>query len=129
MPRAAAIALGIGFLMRTAMYVQQFTAGNYQEMRWLHWGNIVFAGVLLGVTCILGRTVSLVALHRHHVASPARGEEKAQRGNDGRQAIDHDPPDPFTVELRCQHRVLACVAKLNAERGASDTIHDGDAVE
>jgi len=53
-PRAAAIALGIGFLMRSAMYVQQFTAGSYQEMRWLHWGNVVFAGVLLGVTCIWG---------------------------------------------------------------------------
>ena len=53
-PRAAAVALGIGFLMRSAMYVQQFTAGTYQEMRWLHVGNVVFAGVLLGATCIWG---------------------------------------------------------------------------
>ena len=53
-PRAAAVALGIGFLMRTAMYIQQFTAATYQEMRWLHLGNVVFAGVLLAVTCIWG---------------------------------------------------------------------------
>jgi hypothetical protein len=54
LPRAAGISLGIGFLMRAAMYVQQFTAGSYLEMRWLHWGNVVFAGVLLGATCVWG---------------------------------------------------------------------------
>jgi hypothetical protein len=55
-PRASAVMMGVGFLMRTAMYIQQFTAGDYQEMQWLHWGNVVFAGVLLGVTCIWGDT-------------------------------------------------------------------------
>lgn len=53
-PRAAGIGLGVGFLMRASMYVQQFTAVSYLEMRWLHWGNVVFAGVLLGATCVWG---------------------------------------------------------------------------
>jgi hypothetical protein len=56
-PRASGILLGVGFLMRTAMYVQQFTANmadQYVQMRWLHWGNVVFAAVLLGVTCVWG---------------------------------------------------------------------------
>jgi hypothetical protein len=53
-PRASGILMGVGFLMRAAMYVQQFTATHYQEMRWLHWGNVVFAAVLLGVTCVWG---------------------------------------------------------------------------
>ena len=52
--RASGVALGVGFLMRAAMYVQQFTAGSYEEMRWLHWGNVIFAGVLLGTTCVWG---------------------------------------------------------------------------
>jgi hypothetical protein len=55
-PRASAIMMGVGFLMRAAMYVQQFTAGAYQEMRWLHLGNVVFAAVLLGVTAVWGDT-------------------------------------------------------------------------
>lgn len=55
-PRASGILIGVGFLMRAAMYLQQFTAGAYQEMRWLHWGNIVFAAVLLGTTCVWGDT-------------------------------------------------------------------------
>jgi hypothetical protein len=55
-PRASGVMLGVGFLMRWVMYIQQFTAGSYQEMRWLHLGNIVFAGVLLGTTAIWGDT-------------------------------------------------------------------------
>jgi hypothetical protein len=55
-PRASGIMMGVGFLMRAAMYVQQFTAGAYQEMRWLHAGNVIFAAVLLGVTCVWGDT-------------------------------------------------------------------------
>ena len=57
--RAAAIGLGLGFLMRTAMYVQQLGAAwqaDYAAMRWLHYGNIVFAGVLLLSTCVWGET-------------------------------------------------------------------------
>jgi hypothetical protein len=56
-PRSATIGLGIGFLMRTVMYVQLGLAvwfGNYLAMRWLHWGNIVFAGVLLLTTLVWG---------------------------------------------------------------------------
>lgn len=55
-PRASGVLMGVGFLMRAAMYVQQFTAATYQEMQWLHWGNVVFAGVLLGTTCVWGDT-------------------------------------------------------------------------
>jgi hypothetical protein len=55
-PRASGVMLGVGFLMRWVMYVQQITAGAYQEMRWLHLGNTVFAAVLLGTTCIFGDT-------------------------------------------------------------------------
>lgn len=55
-PRASGVMLGVGFLMRWVMYVQQFTAGAYQEMRWLHLGNVVFAAVLLGVTAVWGDT-------------------------------------------------------------------------
>jgi hypothetical protein len=55
--RAAAIGLGVGFLMRTAMYAQQFSAAlqhDYAAMQWLHYGNTVFAGVLLISTLVWG---------------------------------------------------------------------------
>jgi hypothetical protein len=55
-PRASGVMMGVGFLMRSAMYVQQFTAPDYPSMQWLHWGNVVFAAVLLGVTCVWGDT-------------------------------------------------------------------------
>ena len=55
--RGVAIGLGLGFLMRSVMYVQQLSAawaGNYAAMKWLHLGNAVFTVVLLGSTCIWG---------------------------------------------------------------------------
>jgi len=55
-PRASGIMMGVGFLMRAAMYVQQFTAPTYFDMKWLHAGNMVFAAVLLGTTCVWGDT-------------------------------------------------------------------------
>jgi hypothetical protein len=55
--RASAIALGVSFFMRSAMYFQQFTSvlkNDYAAMRWLHLGNLVFAGILLITTCVWG---------------------------------------------------------------------------
>jgi hypothetical protein len=52
--RRSGIFLGTGFLMRTALFVQVITAKSWGEIRWLTYGNAVFAAVLLGVTLIWG---------------------------------------------------------------------------
>jgi hypothetical protein len=52
--RQSGIFLGTGFLLRTALFVTVITAKSWGEIRWLTWGNAVFAAVLLGVTLVWG---------------------------------------------------------------------------
>ena len=52
--RQSGIFLGTGFLLRVALFVMVITAKSWGEIRWLTWGNAVFAAVLLGVTCSSG---------------------------------------------------------------------------
>lgn len=52
--RRSGIFLGTGFLMRTALFVHVITAKSWGEIRWLTYGNAVFAAVLLGVTLVWG---------------------------------------------------------------------------
>jgi hypothetical protein len=52
--RQSGIFLGTGFLLRAALFVTVITARSWGEIRWLTWGNAVFAAVLLGVTLVWG---------------------------------------------------------------------------
>ena len=52
--RPSAIFLGVGFLLRAALFVHVITAQSWGEIRWITLGNGVFAGILLGVTMIWG---------------------------------------------------------------------------
>ncbi len=52
--RPSGIFLGTGFLLRAALFVTVITARSWGEIRWLTWGNAVFAAVLLGVTLVWG---------------------------------------------------------------------------
>ena len=52
--RQSGIFLGTGFLLRAALFVVVITARSWGEIRWLTWGNAVFAAVLLGVTLVWG---------------------------------------------------------------------------
>jgi hypothetical protein len=52
--RRSGLFLATGFLFRTALFIQVITAKSWGEIRWLTWGNAVFAAVLLGVTLIWG---------------------------------------------------------------------------
>jgi hypothetical protein len=52
--RPSGIFLGTGFLLRAALFVHIITAVTWDEIRWMTWGNAVFAGVLLGVTMVWG---------------------------------------------------------------------------
>jgi hypothetical protein len=52
--RQSAIFLGTGFLLRAALFVHVGKAVTWDEIRWLIWGNAVFAAVLLGVTMVYG---------------------------------------------------------------------------
>jgi hypothetical protein len=52
--RQSGIFLGAGFLLRAALFVTVVTAKSWGDIRWLTWGNAVFAAVLLGVTLIWG---------------------------------------------------------------------------
>src|SRR5260370_18282058 len=63
--RQSGIFLGSGFLLRAALFVHIGMAVTWDEIRWLIWGNAVFAGVLLGVTMIYGdrfKWMRLIAL-------------------------------------------------------------------
>jgi hypothetical protein len=52
--RQSGIFLGTGFLLRMALFVVVIMARSWGEIRWLTWGNAVFAAILLGVTLIWG---------------------------------------------------------------------------
>jgi hypothetical protein len=52
--RQSSIYLGTGFLLRAGLFISIITARYWDEIRWMVWGNAVFAGVLLGVTMIWG---------------------------------------------------------------------------
>jgi hypothetical protein len=52
--RRSGIFLGTGFLLRMTLFVQVITAKSWGEIRWLTYGNAVFAAVLLLVTLIWG---------------------------------------------------------------------------
>ena len=52
--RQSGIFFGTGFLLRAALFAHIITAASWGEIRWMVWGNAVFAGVLLGVTVIYG---------------------------------------------------------------------------
>lgn len=52
--RQSAIFLGTGFLLRAGLFVHIIRATYWGDIRWMVWGNAVFAGVLLGVTMIWG---------------------------------------------------------------------------
>ena len=52
--RQSGIFLGTGFLLRAALFVMVISARSWGEIRWLTWGNAVFAAVLLGVTLVWG---------------------------------------------------------------------------
>ncbi|GEM_PF-3013680 len=52
--RPSSIYLGVGFLLRAGLFIHIITATYWDEIRWMVWGNAVFAGVLLGVTMIWG---------------------------------------------------------------------------
>lgn len=52
--RQSSIYLGTGFLLRAGLFVTIITARYWAEISWMVWGNVVFAGVLLGVTMIYG---------------------------------------------------------------------------
>jgi hypothetical protein len=52
--RQSAIFLGTGFLFRTGLFVTILMADTWEQIAWMTWGNVVFAGVLLGVTLIYG---------------------------------------------------------------------------
>jgi hypothetical protein len=52
--RQSSIYLGIGFLLRAGLFVHIITARYWGEIKWMVWGNVIFAGVLLGITMIYG---------------------------------------------------------------------------
>ncbi|MEP7199190.1 MAG: hypothetical protein ABI874_05160 [Chloroflexota bacterium] len=52
--RRSGIFLGTGFLFRMSLFILVITARSWGEIRWLTYGNAVFAAVLLGVTLIWG---------------------------------------------------------------------------
>jgi hypothetical protein len=52
--RQSGIYFGTGFLLRAGLFVHIISATYWGQIRWMVWGNGVFAGVLLGVTMIWG---------------------------------------------------------------------------
>ncbi len=52
--RRSGIFLGTGFLLRAALFAHVILAHSWGKIRWLVWGNAVFAAVLLGVTLVYG---------------------------------------------------------------------------
>jgi len=52
--RQSSIYLGTGFLLRAGLFVHIIFAQYWAEIKWMVWGNAVFAGVLLGITMIYG---------------------------------------------------------------------------
>lgn len=52
--RQSSIFLGTGFLLRAGLFAHIISATSWSEVRWMVWGNAVFAAVLLGVTMIYG---------------------------------------------------------------------------
>jgi hypothetical protein len=52
--RRTALFFGTGFFLRAGLFVHIFTASTWPEIRWMTWGNAVFAAVLLVVTLVWG---------------------------------------------------------------------------
>lgn len=52
--RQSGIFLGTGFLLRAGLFVTILLSTYWDEIRWMVWGNTVFAGVLLVMTMVYG---------------------------------------------------------------------------
>ncbi len=53
-PRQSGIFLGTGFILRASLFAHIIRASSWGEIRWLVWGNVVYAAVLLLVTMVWG---------------------------------------------------------------------------
>ncbi len=49
-PRYAQAFVGAGYLFRTAFFLYAMRQGNWLQLRWIVWGNLVFTGTLLLAT-------------------------------------------------------------------------------
>lgn len=52
--RRDALLIGVGYVVRGLLFLQVFLAAAWSEVRWIVWGNVVFAVVLLVVTLVWG---------------------------------------------------------------------------
>ena len=52
--RRDALLLGVGYVFRGLLFLQVFLAASWVEVRWIVWGNVLFAAVLLLVTLVWG---------------------------------------------------------------------------
>lgn len=52
--RRDALLLGVGYVFRGLLFAQILVAVAWTEIRWIVWGNVVFAAVLLIVTMVWG---------------------------------------------------------------------------
>jgi len=52
--RRDALLIGVGYIFRGLLFLQVFLAVAWSEVRWIVWGNVVFAAILLIVTLVWG---------------------------------------------------------------------------
>jgi hypothetical protein len=52
--RRDALLLGVGYVFRGLLFLHVFLAATWVEIRWIVWGNVLFAAVLLLVTLVWG---------------------------------------------------------------------------
>jgi hypothetical protein len=52
--RRSALLLGVGYVFRGLLFVQVLLAATWPDIRWITWGNVAFAAVLLVVTLVCG---------------------------------------------------------------------------
>ena len=52
--RQDSLLLGVGYIFRGLLFLQLLWATTWVEIRWITWGNVVFAAVLLVVTLVWG---------------------------------------------------------------------------
>lgn len=52
--RRDALLLGVGYVFRGLLFVQVLFAATWADIRWITWGNVVFAAILLLVTLVWG---------------------------------------------------------------------------
>jgi hypothetical protein len=52
--RRDALLLGVGYVFRGLLFLHVFLAASWVEIRWIVWGNVLFAAVLLLVTLVWG---------------------------------------------------------------------------